>query len=961
VHIQNAFYRFAASFAFAMPLLHGADIPIPFGKHANAEIVDNTPASDGKGGWSDQGRDNSPIGFPTGDQQFGGVSFSIPEQGNSILRFKGGKMSGLPGIAESVVLPVPVNKGGQSLCLLACSVWGAPDKTKAAEVTVTYQDGKQELHPIEYQKHIGNWWAPQDLIKAKVGWKGHNGYGNLVGAYLVALPLRRHTVPVKSVAITANSATDASLMVLGLSLSDQPAAKLLPMQLHWEDWEGNSQEGWFQIENKYDLAKQPAPWEKAFAFFDQPAGSSGWTTTRGEDFVFEKAPGKPVRFKGVCVCGSGFRPFTMLSPRIAKIWRKYGYNQARFHSLFDELYVREGNYTLPRLNEKRMKKFDKLFFELKKAGIYVKISGIFTACWGESTGVMDYDKIQRLNCTQYYYDPKHQQVYLDALKLFLTHKNPYTGLTYAEDPAFNMYKTINESSLFFNTVDASPGSYRIMLQDRFNDWLKEKYGDMGTLLEAWRVKGEAQPANIAVEDLNQKTIALLGIGALSNCAGNHVKRAADQTKFYYELEVKWFKMVETVFRDLGSKTLIQGSSWGGPGHLQELQSAANATQDFHGKHTYWLHPHGGWTPTSALFANQSVFFRPFDHMLMCAYQHVAGKPMAITEWGFCFPNDYTIEAAPFMAVYARLQNINATHRFVVGGADLGSSKSSFFSIFNSPAGLAPEMLAYFLYVRGDLKSAPVVYRRPLTDETLHDPLRNRGGKKLDESTNRFYMKFGVGSVPAESMLAGGVRLSLDSETYPPMNDQKAIQAAHEPAAGTVTSITREVVWNYKKGYSSFNTPKTRGLMGFVEGTHEFGGLTCRLSKAYAVVGMSSIDDKPLEESSEILLTLSARDRNSGQELQLLMSGDTLAEGPENHRVGKLGTAPLVYEPVSLDFSLQNRNSGDWTAIPIDICGRPLENKVVNLHNANGLVSGSLSNKASGALLFILTFNPLVKK
>ena len=217
----------------------------------------------------------------------------------------------------------------------------------------------------------------------------------------------------------------------------------------------------------------PAPWEDAFTFFRPPAGSLGWIVAVGDDLEFEKAPGRPVRFKGIAADNEGFCPPLEKAQAYANILRKFGYNEVRFHSLCDALLKTEGrfttargqqHYTLPELDPDRMEKFDKYFSELKKAGIYVRMSGNNDCYWSPSTGAHETEKIPRLNNTQYIFDEKHQELYLKTLLLFLNHTNPYTGLRYADDPAFNMYMVVNESSLFFNDVKDLPEYYRAELQ-----------------------------------------------------------------------------------------------------------------------------------------------------------------------------------------------------------------------------------------------------------------------------------------------------------------------------------------------------------------------------------------------------------------------------------------------------------------------------------------------------------------
>ncbi|MEI6425355.1 MAG: hypothetical protein WCP55_24305, partial [Lentisphaerota bacterium] len=473
------------------------------------------------------------------------------------------------------------------------------------------------------------------------------------------------------------------------------------------------------------------------------------------------------------------------------------------------------------------------------------------------------------------------------------------------------------------------------------------------LIESWMIPNEARPLT-QIESLEKGTIGIMANYEMANCKSSHKKRVIDQTMFFYETETAWFKKVEEMIRATGSKIMVQGSSWGGPGHLQEIQSAVSSNFDFVGKHTYWLHPGGGWSPEKALFGNEPVTKHPADHLLQCAYQHVAGKPFAVTEWNFCFPNDYTLDAAPFMAAYGALQNINANHRFNIDLPEMGTSKRNFFGVFENPAGLATELMSYFMYVRGDVKPAPLIFQNCIAGNKLFDSDRGKN-KEQKNSDNRFFMLFDKQAIPNEAMLAGGVRISLDEKKYPSIWDEKTYQKCIDEKAQTVTSVTGELVWNYGDGYILIKTSKTRGFIGFTDGkSYENGPLKMKLSKAYGVIGFCSLDNKPLEESAKILVTLVARDRNSGQELAYLSQGGQKVEGNDSFKMNKVGSAPIIYEPIEIAFSLKSNSKAKWSVIPVDLAGRPMKDKAMPINSDGGTLSGKLSNKASTALNFILS-------
>jgi hypothetical protein len=88
---------------------------------------------------------------------------------------------------------------------------------------------------------------------------------------------------------------------------------------------------------------------------------------------------------------------------------------------------------------------------------------------------------------------------IDAQKQYarqlLTHVNQYRKIRYADDPAVAIVEITNENSLFMwgseQTLRTLPPYYANILQNKFNTWLRKRYGSTDKLCAAWD-KG-AQP------------------------------------------------------------------------------------------------------------------------------------------------------------------------------------------------------------------------------------------------------------------------------------------------------------------------------------------------------------------------------------------------------------------------------------------------------------------------------------
>jgi beta-galactosidase GanA len=90
----------------------------------------------------------------------------------------------------------------------------------------------------------------------------------------------------------------------------------------------------------------------------------------------------------------------------------------------------------------------------------------------------------------FFYEPAKQLAKEFAMKLF-THVNPYTGLSYAEDPAVAFVEILNEYGITFGwlngAIDRLPKVFRDALRERWNDFLIAKYDSTENLRKSWGI------------------------------------------------------------------------------------------------------------------------------------------------------------------------------------------------------------------------------------------------------------------------------------------------------------------------------------------------------------------------------------------------------------------------------------------------------------------------------------------
>ena len=224
---------------------------------------------------------------------------------------------------------------------------------------------------------------------------------------------------------------------------------------------------------------------------EKPAGKNGRLIVRDGHFV-ESATGKRVRLIGIGIGGDAlFEMDHKAAEKVARRLAKAGVNVVRFHNLDGSDRDRDTliDFSKPgseHFNAKHLDTLDYFFSCLKKEGIYtvmgLKVNRTLRKGDDLPDGVQTAGKrIDRFN-----------RAWIESQKRWaknlLTHRNPYTGTTLADDPAVLSLELNNESSLLFenlNWIDSLPSPYKKELTGLWNDFLKRRYQTDKALLASW--------------------------------------------------------------------------------------------------------------------------------------------------------------------------------------------------------------------------------------------------------------------------------------------------------------------------------------------------------------------------------------------------------------------------------------------------------------------------------------------
>lgn len=203
-----------------------------------------------------------------------------------------------------------------------------------------------------------------------------------------------------------------------------------------------------------------------------------------------------IRFFGVDLTFDATMPQKANAEKIAARSAKFGINIVRFHIMDMARYPRGIIAADPAhtrdLDPEGLDRLDYFIAQLKQNGIYVNMNTLCYRYINKDDGLpAEIDRIREApdrNIMGFFYEPALELQKEYARKL-LTHRNAYTGLTYAEDPAVAFVEIHNENGLLHawlgGRLDDLPKVFLAELQRKWNDWLAERYGTTGRLREAW--------------------------------------------------------------------------------------------------------------------------------------------------------------------------------------------------------------------------------------------------------------------------------------------------------------------------------------------------------------------------------------------------------------------------------------------------------------------------------------------
>lgn len=621
--------------------------------------------------------------------------------------------------------------------------------------------------------------------------------------------------------------------------------------------------GWVPMDHRKTILPGSALDFSAVIPRDAPAGKHGWLRSVGDHAEFEGLPGVPQRFCGVNFCGEANYPDTAedaaaLAERISRI----GCNALRIHHHDNALARYENGVLVP--DAEAFDKLDRLVAECVKRGIYLT-TDIYVSrrvAWRD-IGIDRDGNIPHFKTWQEATERGFRD-WCDFARLFLSHVNPYTGRSYADEPAMPLLCTQNETCL--------SGDFKGL----WNDPDLDMPGLWAAFIAEARAKnpgaypgyGPDNPPQIALPWDENPCDAVVG-------------------GFWCWLETRFHRRAERFLREeLCAKALLTGDNFGPtPAAVLEMRDALYGYCD---THTY---PNGwrSWVDRSYSIPVVANTFNPIIGGLGMTedgigYPRLWKRPFCVTEWDYVGMNAYRSMAGLTFGSMAGIQGWTGLWRFAYN-----HGKTSFpdnmgdpglYNLARDPLALAGERAALLLFLRGDMAEAEEALALDFTDALL-DPAQSRAwrsGPRWPKSDVAWTHR--VGAVIRGNGAPDGARVIARDE-FEKMGKDSFTSSV--PSAAPV-SIDRE------RGTFAVATPRTCGVFAS-GGVHTAGVMTvkfgsrqatrdthvemsnvvapvdCRVSNVQPADGLdeaatpspatvfaSSLDGSPLAESRRILVT-----------------------------------------------------------------------------------------------------------
>jgi hypothetical protein len=694
---------------------------------------------------------------------------------------------------------------------------------------------------------------------------------------------------------------------------------------------------WYQFHSRSTQMKSSIDMSD---WLEKPAGKHGRITRKDNKLIYN---GEDFKLWGVNLKFAHVAPKKQLAKTRAHFYAKYGINAVRLHQ-FSQGPGWQGiqsEESVLKFDPEKLDKLDYFISELKKNGIYIKISLNFTLTLGPDdsefvpyidefkTAYGDENKGTRTKTKHgsIFLSPELQYLQIQQMVNFLNHKNEYTGLTYAEDPAVFIVEMFNEdSALFFGTMNQLQEipTLRQKAGILFTDWLENKYGSEEVLLGAWgnRALNTFKKEGFTSESWEEKTILPLGNPwyysqeQLTGSQKFKKQRLLDTMQFLHELQNQFYLQFRDKIRETGYEGELIASNW----------KAGNGVSHFYNLYTDYLFGtidrHSYFGGGSDQIKNQSMLTQPGSAILSIGMQQVFDRTFMISEWNELFPTEWSVEGPAIIGAYGMgLQGWDIS--FMFQNRDAGKMNDHFVDKWQidkpTAIGLFPAVSRQVL--RNDVKESKL--QIPL-NVNMSSVSKGELNFKFNNKTTNDIKSYDTDKVSHEALAIGRVAVNFtqDDEATPTFDVNQYIND------GLYESSTKQLMWKKgttpMDGFFTINSEGTKAVVGFAkDDKRELGNVTITSKSQFGAIYVTALDkNSTIETDNNLLITAIARVRQKGMKIV------------DDLYLLKRGTAPFMMEPVKASILINKSGEEKPTVYILDHDGVRTEKTIPII---NGLI------------------------
>jgi hypothetical protein len=693
-----------------------------------------------------------------------------------------------------------------------------------------------------------------------------------------------------------------------------------------------------------------------------PAGKFGRVVVSPEGkFAFEKRA-VPARFYGVDLCCTAQYLPHALADRLADRLVRLGYNAVRIHH--HERWLWEPDPGV-RWQSDRLDELDYLFAALKRRGIYVttdlyvsrlvalaevypetaegKRGGTAPAAGAAkqwtfenyyNTGPGNFD-VQQYKMAVYV-NPRAYEDYKKFSRALLEHKNPYTGLRYADDPALAWISLMNEDCPG-NFIAGLNGPLRDDWQRAWNRWLTARHPDRDSLIGAVGVLPDDQ-------DHVRGTVPLATISSTTPLGVAFSMFVADVQRDFVQRTRKFLR------DELGCRALLSDcNGWTNPVQLQGVRSDFDYVDDhFYVDHPTYLAPTR--VPPSRS-ANVSPIAGGAPGGRRCAFTRVYGKPLTITEFNYCGPGRYRGTSGLLTGAMGALQDWDGLWRHVYSYSRENIERPAamyYFDVAADPLTQAAERAGLCLFLRGDLEPA----KHAVAIDCMPGDLLASAKTARDRTPpwDGLAWLTRVGWRIGDSSKLTGTDLSLafgtEGKVFAPGTEKAILETFRLRGwlpAGNRTDFAKNrfqsengsVTVDSPENMFTLDTARTAGGFAPAGKRIQTRAASIDILDAEATVWVTSLDGRPIADSRRLLITHLTDLQNTGTRFADRSQQALLAWGKLPHLV-RAGRANLA---------LRIQDAGRAKVFSLAVSGR--RTGEVQAEVGNGTLSIPLSVDAGG--------------